>query len=462
MPECINQSDVPRVVKEKAKPPMENVNTKPENSPKMKRTEPPAPTPQPAPPKPQPKPQPPPPPQARPSDDFPMLPGATAMYVPPTKAIPQEQFPALGGAVAVRPKDGWTAAQSSSQSKPAISHVAGIPVKVKKGKEKGKSWTQQRAVVNSNPDDFPSLGAKQAAPKPQPQQPKPQQQPKQSQPPPKPQPQPSKPSTDNTWQTAGRKPPGLSNTTTTKTNGTHHPATSKDKPSNHTGRGPPGLGAAGNRDSKPPGLPPGLSSASFPAPAPVAAAPQQQDNLRERNMRLWSLLQTFLDEFNMQIFKSVSGEFRKGESTAREYYTTISELLGDNLKFVFSELVALLPDDCESKRVELLQLNREAKLRRKEKENDVLTISSAVPKRAVWGANANANPLGAANNKPVDEAWCSECNRGFPWEDINKHMESHGEAFPSLPTAKKKTSSFPSAYSSKKVYQSQVHNPWSK
>ena len=156
----------------------------------------------------------------------------------------------------------------------------------------------------------------------------------------------------------------------------------------------------------------------------------------------------------------MSGDFRKDVVSASEYYKTISELLGDNLKYVFSELVALLPDECESKRVDLLKLNRDAKLKEKEKENTVV-ISTAVTQRAVWGASAT-NPLQqSANKKAVDEAWCPDCGVSFPRHEIEKHMETHGEAFPLLPTAKKKPY-FPMPVS-KSVYQSQVRNAsWTK
>ena len=343
------------------------------------------------------------------SEDFPLLPGGVPL---PDLRVPaegkQEDFPALGKSV--KPKE------PQLQKQPTKSEIKENCI-VKKGKEKGKSWTQQSGRANlSSKNDFPILQAREV---------------NQNIADNKTNVKLSKPVTKPCSQPL-KAPPGYDK----KVN---------DRPSNTyacNGKGPPGLGASAVRrkDDAPPG---------FRNPSAETA----ESNIQERNKRLVVLLKIYLDDFNLQLFKTMSGEFRKNLRTASVYYSDISELLGDNLKYVFSELVALLPD--EEKSEELLKLHQNAKILAKENEEKSVVIPCNMPKRAVWGSTLLPHNTCIAKE---DEIRCVDCGLTLSREDAIQHMESHGEAFPSLPTAiqTKKFAPF------KKVHQSQVKNPWTK
>ena len=56
-------------------------------------------------------------------------------------------------------------------------------------------------------------------------------------------------------------------------------------------------------------------------------------------MRLLSTLKALLDDFNLGIFKNISGEYRRGDMSAHAYYQGIKDLLQDNFKVsMFSNL----------------------------------------------------------------------------------------------------------------------------
>ena len=190
-----------------------------------------------------------------------------------------------------------------------------------------------------------------------------------------------------------------------------------------TKKSPPGLGQNDTPNEPPPGL--------------EKSEADTADGKMERNIRLLTLLQAILDDFTFGIFKNLSGEFRKDIKSAQEYYSGISELLGENLKVVFSELVALLPDP--KKQEELLMIHNNEKIRLK--ENKEPNTQADYSRKAIWtGGDLVSNKMNV--KKEITESFCAQCAAVVPKELIHEHMQNHaGEAFPALPTAvtKKKT-----------------------
>ena len=189
--------------------------------------------------------------------------------------------------------------------------------------------------------------------------------------------------------------------------------------------------------------PPGLGQNDRPNEPPLGLEKSEADTADEkmgRNIRLLTMLQAILDDFTFGIFKNLSGEFRKDIKSAQEYYSGISELLGENLKVVFSELVALLPDP--KKQEELLMIHNNEKIRLK--ENKEPNTQADYSRKAIWtGGDLVSNKMNV--KKEITESFCAQSAAVVPKELIQEHMQSHaGEAFPALPTAvtKKKTYNF--------------------
>ena len=180
-------------------------------------------------------------------------------------------------------------------------------------------------------------------------------------------------------------------------------------------------------------------------------------------MRLLGMLMKFLDEFNLNLFKDLSGKFRRGLIDGNDYYKGISELLGENLKYIFSELVSLLPD--EEKQSELLRIHNDAKIKKKQKAQNGASskVASAAAadysKPQVWGAKSNE-----MRQEEKMESRCEKCGVVMSNDEIQDHLLTHGEAFPALPvtTKKKKNYSFTSSSRNFVKHQSPSRSAWGK
>jgi len=362
--------------------------------------------------------------------DFPALPGAKP-FIPLHAAttVSDEAFPALQPSKKVTSKTNLPKSAVKPVSKIGT-HINGIPVKRVEKKSKGKSYSKQsgRAITESN--DFPSLGSSSS----------------------------TNTQSSNSTLTMIAPPPGY-NSNKTVINNNNNNKTSL----------PPGLQTVTKKQKNPatkaPPPPPGLNKfdlgggASSSSPPGLKKQTENTDsNKMERNIRLLAMLQTYLDDFNMGIFKRLSGDFRKSDITAQKYYNDIHELLGENLKYIFSELVALLPD--EQKRKELLIVHNNEKVKEKMKSENKRVPKSApdYSVKAKWGASSS--PL-ATKKTENNLSFCSHCGQTFPKEKIDEHMESHaGESFPALPVQvkKKKGYSFAPVRVSRQV---PIKNAWS-
>ena len=382
-------------------------------------------------------------------DDFPALPGAPVVPAFP-KANDQtknEAFPALGKPM----NSGIVEHSTNTRTKQNwANQVNGIPIKAKK-KGKGRSYSKQmgRSKLDSE-TDFPSLHSFETA------------------------------SLTKPAESLSKPQPGLNISKQTVPSSSVVPNNtpsvlpkvadggSEALPSNELA--PPGLSKAATtvselippKESAPPGLskaPPGISKAlprsAAPPPGLKSKGPpgfttsdEKNIQMEKRNTRLLAMLQMYLDDFNMKIFKTLSGEFRRGTKSACAYYDGISELLGGNLKVVLSELVALLPD--EDKQQELLLVHNNAKVSMSQQSTDVTDYSS----KKTWRND------GAVSNKTDEyvESECGQCGARFPKEQATEHMEKHTESFPALPTAVKKKNH----YAFVPVRTSQVKNAWGK
>jgi len=174
-------------------------------------------------------------------------------------------------------------------------------------------------------------------------------------------------------------------------------------------------------------------------------------------MRLLGMLTKFLDDFNMSLFKDLSGKLRRGQITAKAYYDGINELLGGNLKYVFSELVALLPD--ERKQSELLQVHNDAKIKSKQivEERREKSLAADYTKPQTWGAKTNKTV-----EEKLPESTCEKCGVTVRNDLIQEHLESHGEAFPALPVTTKKKKNYSFNPTVRHTRQNMVKSAWSK
>ena len=351
------------------------------------------------------------------TDDFPSLPGSRAQMLPTNNEQRTEDFPALPAAT--------TTTKNKSKQKPpgfggkeTTTLSNGIIIKSAKTKKKGKVKMNEKAD-----GDFPSLSRSMENSKPPPSkfnkfvdnEPKPSstQQPRQTSPPLKQQNQPAK-----------------------------QPATVKENKS----RPPPGFKKSGETSSQ-----------------KQTEMEQQKQSMGERNMRLLGMLMKFLDEFNLNLFKDLSGKFRRGLIDGNDYYKGISELLGENLKYIFSELVSLLPD--EEKQSELLRIHNDAKIKKKQKAQNGASskVASAAAadysKPQVWGAKSNE-----MRQEEKMESRCEKCGVVMSNDEIQDHLLTHGEAFPALPvtTKKKKNYSFTSSSRNFVKHQSPSRSAWGK
>lgn len=197
---------------------------------------------------------------------------------------------------------------------------------------------------------------------------------------------------------------------------------------------PPGFNSVVllNSPPPPPGLPvppgkppPGFASippvgASEPAPAPGKEAKPCQgsylilENFQQRNIQLIQSIKEFLqnDESQFNKFKTYSGQFRQGLISAAQYYRSCQELLGENFKKIFNELLVLLPDT--TKQQELLAAHN--------------SLKAGKPRRtrkSAWQADSGSD---------LDCCVCPTCRQVLTQQDLAAHKALHLEddEFPSL------------------------------
>ncbi|XP_068002583.1 E3 ubiquitin-protein ligase ZNF598-like isoform X1 [Melanerpes formicivorus] len=204
---------------------------------------------------------------------------------------------------------------------------------------------------------------------------------------------------------------------------------------------PPGFNTVVLLKSPPP--PPGLSVpvskpppgfAVIPSPSvsePLTAALKDRpkschgsylipENFQQRNIQLIQSIKEFLqsDESKFNKFKTHSGQFRQGLISAAQYYRSCRELLGENFRKIFRELLVLLPDT--AKQQELLAAHND--LRGREKQ------SSGKPPKS------RKNAWATASSPELDCCICPTCQQVLTQQDLGTHKALHleDEEFPSL------------------------------
>ncbi|KFP17367.1 Zinc finger protein 598, partial [Egretta garzetta] len=203
---------------------------------------------------------------------------------------------------------------------------------------------------------------------------------------------------------------------------------------------PPGFNAVVLLKSPPP--PPGLSvpvskpppgfavipstnisesvTTSLKEPKPCHGSYLIPENFQQRNIQLIQSIKEFLqsDESKFNKFKTHSGQFRQGLISAAQYYKSCRELLGDNFKKIFNELLVLLPDTV--KQQELLSAHNDFRIKEKQSSN-----KPKKNKKNVWQADSNSD---------LDCSICPTCKQVLTQQDVVTHKALHieDEEFPSL------------------------------
>ncbi|XP_075574640.1 E3 ubiquitin-protein ligase ZNF598 isoform X3 [Pelecanus crispus] len=110
------------------------------------------------------------------------------------------------------------------------------------------------------------------------------------------------------------------------------------------------------------------------------------ENFQQRNIQLIQSIKEFLqsDESKFNKFKTHSGQFRQGLISAAQYYKSCRELLGDNFKKIFNELLVLLPDTV--KQQELLSAHNDFRIKEKQSSN-----KPKKNKKNVWQTDSNSD-----------------------------------------------------------------------
>ncbi|XP_028670268.1 E3 ubiquitin-protein ligase ZNF598 [Erpetoichthys calabaricus] len=150
------------------------------------------------------------------------------------------------------------------------------------------------------------------------------------------------------------------------------------------------------------------------------------DNFQQRNMELIQTIRNFLqnEESRFNEFKTYSRQFRQGQMSATHYHKSCQELLGDNFKLVFNELLVLLPDT--SKQQELLSAHKDICLQENQGCNK--------PKKNkinAWQSNSTSSNK---NSLELDCQVCPHCLQVLTEKDFVAHKIIHREDddFPSL------------------------------
>lgn len=138
----------------------------------------------------------------------------------------------------------------------------------------------------------------------------------------------------------------------------------------------------------------------------------------------WEEVSPFLDEWDFSfffLFKFLTVPIffsLKGLISAAQYYKSCRELLGDNFKKIFNELLVLLPDTV--KQQELLSAHNDFRIKEKQSSN-----KSKKNKKHVWQTDSNSD---------LDCCICPTCKQVLTQQDIVTHKALHieDEEFPSL------------------------------
>ncbi|KAL4624460.1 zinc finger protein 598-like [Arapaima gigas] len=193
---------------------------------------------------------------------------------------------------------------------------------------------------------------------------------------------------------------------------------------------PPPPGLVGPPSKPPPGftgVPLNANITTTVPPATETAASLRTylkpENFQERNMYLIQSIKNFLqnDESKFNEFKTYSIQFRQGVISAAQYHKSCRELLGDNFKRIFNELLVLLPDT--AKQQELLAAHGD--MRAVEKQ------ASSKPKKNKKNAWQSSSTSGSLE---LDCQICPACSQVLAQKDFTAHKSLHmGEDdFPSL------------------------------
>ncbi|XP_026539397.1 E3 ubiquitin-protein ligase ZNF598 isoform X1 [Notechis scutatus] len=194
---------------------------------------------------------------------------------------------------------------------------------------------------------------------------------------------------------------------------------------------PPGLSVPLSKP--PPGFTPiPTTSVSENAPAPVKDPKLCQGpylilkNFQQRNIQLIQSIREFLQEDESQFnkFKTYSGQFRQGLISAEQYYQSCQELLGENFKKIFNELLVLLPDT--AKQQELLSAYHDLKAKAPAASSPSPLSRSRKNRKGVWQAELASSDL--------DCCVCPTCQQVLTQQDLTSHQALHLEEdeFPSL------------------------------
>ncbi|NXA38371.1 ZN598 ligase, partial [Eudromia elegans] len=144
------------------------------------------------------------------------------------------------------------------------------------------------------------------------------------------------------------------------------------------------------------------------------------ENFQQRNIQLIQSIKEFLqsDESKFNKFKTHSGQFRQGVISAAQYYKSCRDLLGDNFKKIFNELLVLLPDTV--KQQELLSAHNDFKVKEKQSSN-----KPKKNKKNVWQTDSSSD---------LDCCICPTCKQVLTQQDVVTHKALHieDEEFPSL------------------------------
>ncbi|NWW87861.1 ZN598 ligase, partial [Rhynochetos jubatus] len=144
------------------------------------------------------------------------------------------------------------------------------------------------------------------------------------------------------------------------------------------------------------------------------------ENFQQRNIQLIQSIKEFLqsDESKFNEFKTHSGQFRQGLISAAQYYKSCRELLGDNFRKIFNELLVLLPDTV--KQQELLSAHNDFRIKEKQSSN-----KPKKNKKNAWQTDSNSE---------LDCCICPTCKQVLTPRDVVTHKALHieDEEFPSL------------------------------
>ncbi|XP_067390361.1 E3 ubiquitin-protein ligase ZNF598 isoform X2 [Emydura macquarii macquarii] len=237
---------------------------------------------------------------------------------------------------------------------------------------------------------------------------------------------------------ASKEPPGLkkpSDTNQCPLSQEDFPALGSSGPSRMP---PPGFNSVALLKSPPPGLsvpvskpPPGFTvipstnisdpvTTSLNEPKPCQGSYLIPENFQQRNIQLIQSIKEFLqsDESRFNKFKTHSGQFRQGLISAAQYYQSCRELLGENFKKIFNELLVLLPDT--DKQQELLSAHHDFRIKEKQASN-----KPKKNKKNVWQMDPASE---------LDCCICPTCKQVLTQQDIASHKALHieDEEFPSL------------------------------